>query len=95
MSKRSIIQREYKRRLLVKKYSEQKNSNDKLIISEIINNNFYVITVDLVEIDERDKGYIVVSEIANDILLAVDERKNFILRTVFLVALVILIFSVF
>ena len=43
----------------------------------------------------KNKGYIVVSEIANDILIAVDERKNFILRTVFSVALVILIFSVF
>jgi two-component system sensor histidine kinase ChvG len=43
----------------------------------------------------ENKGYIVVSEIANDILIAVDERKNFILRTVFLVALVILIFSIF
>ena len=79
----------------VKEYSKQKNIDDKLIISEIINNNFYVITVDLVEINERDKGYIVVSEIANDILLAVDERRNFILRTVFSVALVIFIFSIF
>ena len=41
------------------------------------------------------KGYIIVSEIANDILFAVKERKNFILRTVFSVALVIFIFSVF
>ena len=45
--------------------------------------------------DGENKGYIIVSEIANDILVAVDERKNFILRTVFSVALVILIFSVF
>ena len=33
---------------------------------------------------EKSQGYIVVSEIANDILVAVDERKNFILRTVLL-----------
>ena len=32
------------------------------------------------------KVILVVSEIANDILVAVDERKNFILRTVFSVA---------
>ena len=44
---------------------------------------------------KKKKGYIIVSEIANDILIAVDERKNFILRTVFSVAIVILIFSVF
>ena len=79
----------------VKDYSEQKNVNDKLVISETINNNFYVMTINSVKLSGENKGYIVVSAIANDILIAVDERKNFILRTVFLVALVILIFSVF
>ena len=79
----------------VKKYSEQKNIGDKLVISETINNNFYVMTINSVKLNGKNKGYIVVSEIANDILIAVDERKNFILRTVFSVAIVILIFSVF
>lgn len=79
----------------VKRYSEQKNINDKMVISETINNNFYVITINLVKLENKNKGYIAVSEIANDILIAVEERKNFILRTVFSVALVILIFSVF
>ena len=79
----------------VKNYSEKKNFNDKLVISETINNNFYVITINSVNLNGETKGYIVVSEIANDILVAIDERRNFILRTVFLVALVILIFSIF
>ena len=79
----------------VKKYSEQKNIGDKLVISETINNNFYVMTINSVNLNGDNRGFIVVSEIANDILIAVDERKNFILRTVFSVALVILIFSVF
>ena len=79
----------------VKKYSRQKNINTNLVISETINNNFYVMTINLVKTDGEKKGYIVVSEIANDILVAVDERKNFILRTVFSVGIVILIFSVF
>ena len=79
----------------VRAYSEQKNINNELVISETINNNFYVITINSVKLSGENKGYIVVSEIANDILIAVDERKNFILRTVFLVALVILIFSIF
>ena len=79
----------------VKKYSEQKNIGDKLVIGETINNNFYVMTINSVKLNGENKGYIVVSEIANDILIAVDERKNFILRTVFSVAFVILIFSVF
>jgi len=79
----------------VKEYSKQKNINNKLVISENINNNFYVITIKAVSLGDKNKGYIAVSEIANDILIAVDERKNFILRTVFSIALVILIFSVF
>ena len=79
----------------IKKYAEQKNSGDKLVINEIINNNFYVMTINSVKLNGKNKGYIIVSEIANDILVAVDERKNFILRTVLSVALVIFIFSVF
>ena len=79
----------------VENFSMQKNINDNFVISETINNNFYVITINLVKTEEENKGYIVVSEIANDILLAVEERKNFILRTVFSVVFVILIFSIF
>ena len=52
-------------------------------------------TINSVKLKGENKGYIIVSEIANDILVAVEERKNFILRTVFSVALVILIFSGF
>jgi len=79
----------------IKEYSKQKNINKKLVISETINNNFYVITINSFEINGVKKGYIVVSEIADEILVAVDERKNFILRTVLSVVLVIFIFSVF
>ncbi len=79
----------------VQRYAEQKNINDKLVVSETINNNFYVITINSVKSPTENKGYIIVSEIANDILIAVEERKNFILRTVISVAIVILIFSVF
>ena len=52
-------------------------------------------TINSVIINEKTEGYIVVSEIANEILVAVEERKNFILRTVLSIALVIFIFSVF
>ena len=79
----------------VREYSEKINNTNKLVITESINNNFYVMTINHVSIDDNKKGYIIVSEIANDILFAVEERKNFILRTVFSIALVILIFSIF
>ena len=66
-----------------------------LTISEKIKNNFFVSTLSKIKVDEKDIGYIVVSEEANDILNAVKERKDFIIRTVLAVALVILIFSLF
>ena len=87
-----------KEKFNIKTYLEQyskQNNNEKLVIAESINNNFFVITINSVEINQDIKGYIAVSEIANDILVAVDERKNFILRTVISIAIVILIFSVF
>ena len=87
-----------KEKFNIKTYLEQyskQNNNEKLVIAESINNNFFVITINSVEINQEIKGYIAVSEIANDILVAVDERKNFILRTVISIAIVILIFSVF
>tara|TARA_Y100000590_G_scaffold262064_1_gene294136 strand:+ start:765 stop:2312 length:1548 start_codon:yes stop_codon:yes gene_type:complete len=91
INKKSIFNTE----AYVRDYSKRKNINKELVVSETIKNNFYVTTINSVKIDGVDKGYIVVSEVANDILVAVDERKNFILRTVFSIALVILIFSVF
>ena len=79
----------------IDEYSSQKNKKNKLVFDETINNNFYVITINSVSNNDQSTGYIIVSEIANDILVAVDERKNFIIRTVLFVALVIFIFSVF
>ena len=79
----------------VKKYANQKKFLGNSVFSETINNNFYVMTINSVKINDENLGYIIVSEIANDILIAVDERKNFILRTVFFVGLVILLFFQF
>ena len=69
--------------------------NDPLIIENKKKNDFFVRTLSNVLIKERVVGYILVSEQANEIIVAVKERKNFITRTVLAVALVILIFSVF
>ena len=79
----------------VKKVIINEYKNEPLTISETIQNNFFVSTLSQIRIDEKDIGYIVVSEEANDILNAVKERKDFIIRTVLAVALVILIFSLF
>ena len=69
--------------------------NEPLTISEVDKNNFYVKTLSKINLGENDIGYILVSEQANEIINAVTERKDFIIRTVIAVALVILIFSMF
>ena len=43
--------------------------------------------------DGKNIGYLAITENANDIRAAIDERKTFIIRTAFAVGLVILIFS--
>ncbi len=58
-------------------------------------NNFLVSTLSKIKFQNNNVGYIVVSEQANDIAIAVKERKAFILRTMIAVAIVILIFSLF
>ena len=73
----------------------EKYDGDPLTISEINENDFFVKTLSEVKLQNDSIGYILVSEQANDIINAVKERKDFIIRTVFAVALVILIFSMF
>ena len=73
-----------------------KNINNGLFVTQgLIKKNFIVSTYNRIEIDNKLEGYIKVSEQANDILIAVEERKNFIIRTVLAIALLILIFSLF
>ena len=80
---------------LIKETILNKYQNEPITISENIQNNFFVSTLSRIKLDEKDAGYIVVSEEANDILNAVKERRAFIIRTVLAVTLVILIFSLF
>ncbi len=56
-------------------------------------NNFKLTTIRNVFRGEKNIGYIVITENANDIRAAIDERKTFIIRTAFAVGIVILIFS--
>ncbi len=79
----------------IKEIFTKKEDGMPLTISTIDKNNFFVKTLSEINFGDKNIGYILVSEQANDILNAVKERKDFILRTVFAVALVILIFSLF
>jgi two-component system sensor histidine kinase ChvG len=70
-------------------------NNEPITLAETIKNNFFVSTLSQVNIDNKDIGFIVVSEQANDIVTAVKERKAFIIRTMIAVVIVTLIFSLF
>ena len=56
-------------------------------------NQFSLITIKNVTLEGDNIGYLAISENANDIRSAIDERKSFILRTGIFVAIVIFIFS--
>ena len=56
-------------------------------------NKFKLTTIKNVMRDGKNIGYLAITENANDIRAAIDERKTFIIRTAFAVGLVILIFS--
>ena len=56
-------------------------------------NQFILVTLKNVSNETGNIGYIAISENSLDIKAAIEERKNFILRTAILVAIVILIFS--
>ncbi len=56
-------------------------------------NNFKLTTIKNVFREDKNIGYIAITENANDVRAAIDERKTFIIRTAFAVGLVILIFS--
>jgi len=74
---------------------KSKYKDQPITIENEINNTFFVSTVSDLKLKNDVVGFIVVTNEANDILIAVSERKNFIIRTVLAIALVILIFSLF
>lgn len=79
----------------VKKIINEKYENEVITIEDKINNSFFVSTISELIIKNKREGFIVVTNEADDILIAIEERKNFIIRTVLAIALVILIFSLF
>ena len=56
-------------------------------------NNFKLTTIKNVFRGDENIGYIAITENANDIKAAINERKTFVIRTAFSVGIVILIFS--
>ena len=56
-------------------------------------NQFLLTTVKNVTLNGNNIGYLAITENANDIKSAIDERKTFILRTAIFIGIVIFIFS--
>jgi len=79
----------------ISKYKVSRNFGNPFTINNKINNNYIVSTIKNVNIKNENLGFIVISELSNEIIIAIEERKNFILRTMLVVALMILIFSIF
>ncbi len=78
---------------ILKKYlNSDAYGNSYTFIQEDLN-QFRLITIKNVIKDNSNIGYIAITENANDIKIATDERKAFVLRTAIAVGFVILIFS--
>ena len=77
----------------VKNYSNSSDYGRPFTFVDEDYESFLVTTVKNVVIENNNIGYLAITENANDIRVAINERKSFIVRTAFIVAIVILIFS--
>ncbi len=78
---------------LLENYSNSDNYGNYYTFTQDNLNQFKVTTVKNVKSNESDLGFIVISENANEIKTAIDERRAFVIRTAISVGFVILIFS--
>jgi len=78
---------------LLERYNNSDNYGNYYTFTEDNLNQFKVTTVKNVKSDENVLGFIVISENANEIKTAIDERRAFVIRTAISVGFVILIFS--
>ncbi|WP_440677646.1 sensor histidine kinase [Candidatus Pelagibacter sp. HIMB1587] len=78
---------------LLERYNNSDKYGNYYTFTEDNLNQFKVTTVKNVKSDENNLGFIVISENANEIKTAIDERRAFVIRTAISVGFVILIFS--
>ena len=92
------VEQQKKNKIFLKKvlidYSSSKNFGIPYSYTEETYNQFLLTTIKNVNFDGKNIGYLAISENANEIRAAINERKSFIIRTAFVVAIVILIFSI-
>ena len=78
---------------VVLNYATSKNFGIPFTFTEEEFNKFKLTTIKNVMKDGENIGYLAITENANDIKAAIDERKTFVIRTAIAVGIVILIFS--
>ena len=74
-------------------YSNSKDFGLPYTYTEETYNLFLLTTIKNVNLNGENVGFLAISENANEIRTAINERKSFIIRTAFFVVIVILIFS--
>ena len=79
----------------LKEIINSKKNDDPTVLEVKEGDNLFIKTLGNANINGEVVGYILVTEQTNEILTAVEERKNFIIRTVLAIAIVILIFLIF
>ncbi len=77
----------------VENYAESDEFGKPYTFTKETYNQFLLITIKNVNDGKNNIGYLAISENANEIRTAINERKNFIIRTFFVVVIVIFVFS--
>ncbi len=94
---KKIIEQKKKNKITIReviiKYSSSRDFGIPYSYTEETYNQFLLTTVKNVNLNGDNIGYLVISENANEIRTAINERKSFVIRTAAIVAIVILIFS--
>ena len=75
-------------------YNDSKDFGKPYTFTQESYDQFLLTTIKNVNVDGKNVGFLAITENANDVRAAIDERKSFIIRTAFVVAIVILIFSI-
>ena len=74
-------------------YAESKNFGIPFTFTQEEFNKFNLTTIKNVMQNDKNIGYLAITENANDIKAAIEERKSFIIRTAIAVGIVVIIFS--
>tara|TARA_B100000131_G_scaffold289986_1_gene302405 strand:+ start:381 stop:1919 length:1539 start_codon:yes stop_codon:yes gene_type:complete len=78
---------------LLKKYSNSQDFGKPYTYTEETYSQFLLTTIKNVTVNGKNVGYLTISENANEIRTAINERKSFVIRTALLVVVAIIIFS--